>query len=38
MSKTKNETIKVCIRIRPLLQHEDSEFWNVKDDTIYTLK
>lgn len=24
---TKIDTIKVCIRVRPLLDHEDVEFW-----------
>ena len=38
--KTKNDTIKVCIRIRPLLQHEDAEFWTVDENThsISTIK
>jgi hypothetical protein len=38
MNKGKNETIKVCIRIRPLLTHEDSEFWAVKENSISTIK
>ena len=29
----KQEAIKVCIRVRPVLQHEDSEFWFVDEDT-----
>lgn len=29
--KAKNETIKVTIRVRPLLHHEDAEFWSVDD-------
>ncbi len=37
MNKPK-ETIRVCIRIRPLLQHEDSEFWTISDNTISTIK
>jgi hypothetical protein len=37
-NKAKNETIKVCIRIRPLLLHEDSEFWGVNENTISTIK
>ena len=30
--------IKVCIRVRPLLEHEDMEFWQVdsQNNTIYT--
>lgn len=36
---TKNETIKVCVRLRPLLSHEDAEFWIVDEgkNTISTL-
>jgi hypothetical protein len=36
---TKNETIKVCVRLRPLLSHEDTEFWIVDEskNTISTL-
>jgi hypothetical protein len=38
--KPKNETIKVCVRVRPLLHHEDAEFWQVdeKNHTISTIK
>lgn len=28
-SNSKRQTIKVCIRLRPLLPHEDIEYWNV---------
>jgi hypothetical protein len=37
--KTKNESIKVCIRVRPLLEHEDSEFWVMDrvNNTISTI-
>ena len=34
--KQRNENIKVCIRVRPLLQHEDSELWLVNNNNIYT--
>jgi len=36
----KKETIKVALRIRPLLEHEDIEFWKVDENTntIYTIK
>ena len=39
-NKQKNEPIKVYIRLRPLLQHEDVEFWKIDDHTnnIYTVK
>jgi len=36
INKHRNENIKVCIRVRPLLQHEDSELWFVNQSTIYT--
>ena len=38
--KVKNESIKVCLRTRPLLIHEDTEFWIVDDssNTFYTIK
>lgn len=26
-TKLKEDTIKVCVRVRPLLNHEDVEFW-----------
>jgi len=37
--RTKNESIKVCIRVRPLLEHEDSEFWMMDrvNNTISTI-
>ena len=33
-----NNCIRVCIRVRPLLEHEDVEFWQVdpEKNTIYT--
>ena len=36
--KEKNNCIRVCIRVRPLLEHEDVEFWQVDKDKniIYT--
>ena len=36
--KVKNSCIRVCIRVRPLLEHEDVEFWQVDKDKniIYT--
>ena len=36
--KEKNNCIRVCIRVRPLLEHEDIEFWQVDKDKniIYT--
>ena len=36
--KEKNCCIRVCIRVRPLLEHEDVEFWQVDKDKniIYT--
>ena len=36
--KEKNSCIRVCIRVRPLLEHEDVEFWQVDKDKniIYT--
>ncbi len=39
-NKSKIEPIKVFIRLRPLLQHEDVEFWNIDEPTnnIYTVK
>lgn len=33
---SKRETIKVCIRLRPLLAHEDVEYWKV-DETTNTI-
>ncbi len=38
--KQKVDTIKVCIRIRPLLIHEDIEFWvpDLINNTISTAK
>ena len=33
---SKRETIKVCIRLRPLLPHEDVEYWKV-DETTNTI-
>lgn len=38
--KSKIESIKVYIRIRPLLQHEDVEFWQIDEanNNIYTVK
>lgn len=40
LTKQKNEPIKVYIRLRPLLQHEDVEFWKIDEHTnnIYTVK
>ncbi len=40
LNKQKNEPIKVYIRLRPLLQHEDVEFWKIDEHTnnIYTVK
>ena len=35
-TKLRNENIKVCIRVRPLLRHEDSELWFVNSNNIYT--
>ena len=37
-TKEKNNCIRVCIRVRPLLEHEDVEFWQVDKDKniIYT--
>ena len=35
--KTKTETVKVCIRSRPLLQHEDAEFWLIDKNSIATI-
>jgi len=39
-NKNKVEPIKVYIRLRPLLQHEDVEFWNIDEhnNNIYTVK
>ena len=36
--KIKNETVKVCIRVRPMLEHEDTEFWVIDnvDNSIST--
>ena len=36
----KKENIKVVLRVRPLLEHEDIEFWKVDEDanTISTIK
>ena len=38
--KQKVDTIKVCIRVRPLLIHEDVEFWvpDTKNNTISTAR
>jgi len=38
--KVKNEAIKVCLRTRPLLIHEDTEFWIADDrqNAFYTMK
>ena len=38
--KIKQETIKVCVRARPLLSHEDVVFWVINSDknSISTLK
>ena len=35
---SKSSSVKVCIRMRPLLQHEDAEFWQVNEgtSTIFT--
>ena len=30
---SKSSSVKVCIRMRPLLQHEDAEFWQVNEST-----
>lgn len=40
MSNKKSENIKVSIRLRPLLNHEDVEFWKIDEETniIKTLK
>ena len=37
-SKENNNCIRVCIRVRPLLEHEDVEFWQTDKDKniIYT--
>ena len=37
-SKEKNNCIRVCVRVRPLLSHEDVEFWQVdkEKNIIYT--
>ena len=32
ISTQKSETIKVCIRIRPLLSHEDIEYWEINKE------
>ena len=32
ISTQKSETIKVCIRIRPLLPHEDIEYWEINKE------
>ena len=39
-NKQKFEAIKVYIRLRPLLQHEDVEFWKNDEHTnnIFTVK
>ena len=29
----KVDTVRVCVRMRPLLQHEDTEFWQINEDT-----
>jgi hypothetical protein len=36
----RNEAIKVCVRVRPLLTHEDLEFWVAEEEKnqISTLK
>lgn len=31
-SPSKRETIKVCIRVRPLLPHEDVEYWTIDEN------
>lgn len=37
---TKIDTIKVCIRVRPLLDHEDVEFWkpDIPNNLLTTAK
>ena len=37
--ETKIENIRVCIRMRPLLKHEDGEYWEVdqEENNIYTI-
>lgn len=39
-TKNKIEPIKVYIRLRPLLQHEDTEFWKIDEhnNNIFTVK
>lgn len=39
-NKSKVEPIKIFIRLRPLLQHEDVEFWKVDEENnnIFTVK
>lgn len=36
----RNETIKVCVRVRPMLLHEDLEFWVAEEEKnqISTIK
>ena len=36
--KQSQSSVKVCIRMRPLLQHEDAEFWQIDENsnTIFT--
>lgn len=36
----RNETIKVCVRVRPILLHEDIEFWIADEEKnqISTIK
>ena len=38
--KNKIEAVKVYIRLRPLLQHEDTEFWKIDElnNNIFTVK
>ena len=37
-NKENNNCIRVCIRVRPLLEHEDVEFWQTdkEKNIIYT--
>ena len=39
-TKLKIDTIKVCVRVRPLLEHEDSEFWmpDLNENIITTIE
>ena len=38
--KIRNEAIKVCVRVRPMLSHEDIEFWVADEEKnqISTIK